>query len=280
VLHVSTGLTEPALTEIAKLEQRVVEADGGRLKLEWGVLRSRDADQQRDLLWWDGDRLMGFLGLYSFGAGQVELAGMVDPQARRRGIGAALLTRGTELCRELELGRALLIVPRQSEAGQALARSVGATLDHSEYALALEDEPTPGEDVHELRLRAATVADLLDMTRLMTTAFAWEPPDLQDRLRADLASTVVIERDARTVGSLRLNRHGEVAGVYGFAVEPELQGQGIGRQALRSACRQARADGVRRVELEVAVENDHALGLYTSLGFQPVTTEDYFILQL
>jgi len=28
--------------------------------------------------------------------------------------------------------------------------------------------------------------------------------------------------------------------------------------------------------LEVAVENEHALGLYTSLGFTRVTTEDYY----
>jgi ribosomal protein S18 acetylase RimI-like enzyme len=30
----------------------------------------------------------------------------------------------------------------------------------------------------------------------------------------------------------------------------------------------------------VAVDNDRALGLYTSIGFTPVTTEDYFALPL
>jgi GNAT superfamily N-acetyltransferase len=32
--------------------------------------------------------------------------------------------------------------------------------------------------------------------------------------------------------------------------------------------------------LEVDVENDRALTLYTSLGFTPIITEDYFALQL
>jgi ribosomal protein S18 acetylase RimI-like enzyme len=45
-------------------------------------------------------------------------------------------------------------------------------------------------------------------------------------------------------------------------------------------CRRLRDEGVRRVGLEVAVENDHALGLYTSLGFIQVTTEDYYALSL
>jgi ribosomal protein S18 acetylase RimI-like enzyme len=43
-------------------------------------------------------------------------------------------------------------------------------------------------------------------------------------------------------------------------------------------CEQLRADGARRIGLEVAVENDRALGLYTSVGFEAVTTEDYFTL--
>jgi ribosomal protein S18 acetylase RimI-like enzyme len=34
------------------------------------------------------------------------------------------------------------------------------------------------------------------------------------------------------------------------------------------------------VHLEVAVDNDHALGLYTSLGFAPISTEDYYTLPL
>jgi ribosomal protein S18 acetylase RimI-like enzyme len=41
-----------------------------------------------------------------------------------------------------------------------------------------------------------------------------------------------------------------------------------------------RDEGVRRIGLEVAVENDHALSLYTSLGFTQMTTEDYYALPL
>ena len=32
------------------------------------------------------------------------------------------------------------------------------------------------------------------------------------------------------------------------------------------------------VHLEVATDNDRALSLYTSLGFRPVITEDYYAL--
>ena len=45
-----------------------------------------------------------------------------------------------------------------------------------------------------------------------------------------------------------------------------------------TVCQMASAGGAASVHLEVATDNDHALNLYTSLGFQPVITEDYYAL--
>lgn len=47
---------------------------------------------------------------------------------------------------------------------------------------------------------------------------------------------------------------------------------------LRRLCRDAFAAGATRVHLEVVVGNERALGLYTSLGFRQVATEDYYAL--
>ncbi len=98
------GLTDSALEAIAGLERRVVAADGGRLKLEWGVLRSRPVDEVRDLLWWEDGRLLGFLGLYVFSGQDLEVTGMVDPDARRRGIGRELFDAALPLCRAARQG--------------------------------------------------------------------------------------------------------------------------------------------------------------------------------
>lgn len=91
VLEFAHGLSDHALRAIADLEMRTVRTDGGRLKLEWAVLKDRAGRVVEDILYWDGDRVIGFLGLYAFGAPIVEIAGMVDPDARRRGIGTELL---------------------------------------------------------------------------------------------------------------------------------------------------------------------------------------------
>lgn len=279
MLDLAHGLSPRALAELAELERRTVAADGGRLKLEWATLRGRSGERVEDVLWWDGGRLVGFLGLYAFGFPTVELAGTVDPDHRRRGIGSALLGEALRLCAERAAQRVLLVVPRGSTGGHALARARGGVLHHSEHALILEGEPADGPTDPSVTLRPATRADTSAVAAMLTEAFDWTPPDVIER-QPDIHNgpMVVIEKDGEIVGHVRITLDGSVGGVYGFVVEAARRGQGIGRDVLRRVCRQLRADGAERVALEVEVDNEHALGLYTSLGFRPVTTEDYYRL--
>jgi ribosomal protein S18 acetylase RimI-like enzyme len=277
VLEPAAGLTSRALQAIAELERQVVDADGGRLKLEWDNLRGRSGDRVEDLLWWEGERLLGFLGIYTFGESP-ELAGMVAPDARGRGIGSGLLDAALALCRERSNRPSLLVVPRQSTAGKRLALSRGGTLDHSEHHLVLFGQPSSGLHNSAISLRAATERDVPLVVALLEHGFGWSGPnDLGDRLKR----TALVELRGAVVGTLFLERDDdEEARIFGFVIEPSLQGRGIGRTALRQACEQLRADGARRISLDVDVANDRALGLYTSIGFTLVTTEDYFALPL
>jgi ribosomal protein S18 acetylase RimI-like enzyme len=277
VLQRASGLSTTEVEAIAELERLVVEADGGRLKLEWGTLRSRDGDQVEDLLWWEGDQLLGFLGLYSFGP-SVEFSGMVAPAARRRGIATALLDAGLDLCREQGRSQALLVVPRPSAGGRALAARNRGVLDHSEHALVLLTEPSEGSTDPRISLRRAGPDDGVVLGRLIEVGFGHPAPDLATLLGSDDQPTLVIELDGEPVGTVRQTRQGDSAGVYGFVVDPAHQGRGIGRDVLRRVCRDLRRAGARRVGLEVEVDNDRALGLYTSIGFTGVTTEDYYAL--
>lgn len=280
MLELSAGLSPDALEAIAELERRVIEADGGRLKLEWGTLRGRSGDRVEELLWWEGDRLAGFLGFYGFGSSP-ELAGMVAPDARRRGIGGALLDAALSLARDRGDPPSLLVVPRPSEAGRRLALRRGGVLDHSEHALQLTGEPTSGAGEQPVTLRRATADDLPLVVRLLELGFDWKaPPELAERLDSPREWTAIVELDGSAVGTMRLSRDARGGAIYGFVIEPSLRGRGIGRAALRQACEQLRAQGAPRIGLEVDVENDHALGLYTSVGFTPIITEDYYSLPI
>lgn len=279
MLQRARGLSTRALQGIADLERLVVAADGGRLKLEWGSLRARSGDQIEDLLWWEGEQLLGFLGLYVFGS-SLEMAGMVAPAARRRGIATTLLDAALAMCRDRGRGQALLVVPRASTAGKALAVHRGAVLDHSEHALVLLAEPSSGVSDARISLRKAVPADAVVVSQLLEAGFGHPGPGLAEQLAAEQERTLLVDVDSSPVGTLRLTRQGDDAGVYGFVIEPAWRGRGIGRDVLRRVCRQLRAEGAQRIGLEVAVDNDRALTLYTSIGFTEVTTEDYYALPM
>ena len=166
--------------------------------------------------------MVGFVGAYVFGGGPVELSGMVDPLVRRCGTGARLLDAALVLCD----GPALLVVPRTSAGGRALALTRGGTVHHSEHSLELRGRPVPGQVDPALQVRPAGEPD--------------------------------------------------VPLVAGLVVDPRVQGRGLGRDLLRRVCEQLVDGGAASVALQVSVDNDRALGLYTSLGFAKVSTEDYY----
>ena len=275
MLEVMTQLGERELAAVRELEDVVVAHDGGRLKLEPAVLASRPVDAT---LCWSGEQLLGFAALYDFGPPDVEIAGMVAPQARRQRIATAMLDTLLPRARERGLTRALLVTPATTPAGRAFAQSRGAALSHSEHFLVLGSTPPAHVEHSGLSTRPGVEADLAMLGRVLGAAFGSTPPT--DRLRRDLPTTQVIQLDGVPVGTLRLERDEKRVGVYGFAVDPAQQGKGIGRAVLGRTCRTLREEGVERVTLEVETENAHALGLYTSLGFVPEAGEDYWALPL
>ncbi len=274
------GLTGPQLDAIADLERRVVAHDGGRLKLEWGVLRERPAGEVNDLLTWRDDTLVGFCGIYHF-AGELELAGAVDPDRRRTGIGSSLLSLALGHVARRGASRALLVAPAATGSGRRFALAKGATLDHSEHHLELDGPPRgplePRASTAGLRVRPARDnADGEAIAPILRAAFGEHAAYAGQTGSSDLA--LVVERDGEVVGTLRLDLSGEPAGIYGLAVRPDVRRQGIGRAVLHEACLEARRHGAQAVSLEVEADNDHALGLYTSVGFELRATEDYFAL--
>jgi len=282
VLQLRAGLTAGDLAAIADLERRTLAADGGRLKLEWGELDRRDGGQIEDLLWWEArrpgqERLIGFLGLYAFGPG-VELAGMVDPAARRSGMATRLLHAARPLLQARACAQALLVCPRATTSGALFSAAQQAPLDHSEYALILAGDPSDGPTDSATSIADACRDDEPAVRRLLESAFGHPAVDGPAMSRSDSAQHLVVRRDGAVIGYLRLSLERGVGGIYGFVLDPSLRGRGIGRDVLARACRLLRDRGATSVGLEVAVDNDSALGLYTSTGFVPISTEDYFRL--
>jgi ribosomal protein S18 acetylase RimI-like enzyme len=266
------GIPIGYLGQLRMLEHQVLTGDGGRLKLEWGALE--EGRVTTGVFAVDGNRIVGYLGRYKYGAATTELAGAVDPAFRRRGIGAMVLDTALDTCAGLGDGTALLIVPRPSTDGAALARARGGTLNHCEHSLLLTGQPTHGASDESLGLRPAHPDEIDAVAALMSEGFGFPHQPSED----ELPHTYVVTDGEDLIGTIRLTHDNCTGYVHGFVIQGVRRGRGIGRDILRRAVGILYEQGVDEVRLEVDVTNESALGLYASLGFEPVLTEDYYEL--
>jgi Acetyltransferases len=266
-------LKNEQLRDIERLQLECEAYDRVQLKLNWETLRKRSGDKL-DFLLYEGAELIAFLGLYPF-ASTVEVCGMVKPSERRMGHFSSLFKQGMARARELGFEKILLNAPSGSAAAREFLKRVGAEYAFSEHQM--EWEARPLEEVVGIELRPAEERDMELRVRLNAEAFRMSEADalaIETELEGD-GDILIIEAEREPVGKIRVNRGEGQAWLYGFSVLPEKQGRGIGRQALRRIVGELSSEGYS-VHLEVEAKNDHALGLYRSVGFRAVHSQDYY----
>ncbi len=279
-------LSPAELEAVARLEAACFEADGGRLKLEWNVLRNRPAGTTSDFVWVVDGEVVGFIGIYQWMPISLEVCGMVHPEWRGRGIGSGLYDAAAAEVAQRGPARALLIVDRALVEGRRLALVRGGELDHSEHRMQQQREPEERPGMPLVRVRPAVRSDASFVSECSATAFEEDVRvvDEGDETAVGrlLNGTTLIEAadSGRSVGVLRVEREGGAASIYGFAVMPSEQGNGYGRAALSAVTRDLHRSGVGVVSLEVLSTNDSALHLYTTCGFDSIGTEDYYSMPI
>jgi len=81
-------------------------------------------------------------------------------------------------------------------------------------------------------------------------------------------NTVLID-DLDAYGTISVA--GDMADLERIAVMPSRRRQGVARQLLDALCAAAAAQGATRVLLEVAADNEAALGFYAAYGFTTIS---------
>lgn len=236
-------------------------------------------------------------------AREVEL--VVDPDARGRGVGTALARKvldehpevefawahgdhpasralaarfGFEAVRTLlqlralELGgKAISGLPRDASAEGRLGPRVPSPETQDEADGPRRITPfRPGiDDTEWLALNARAFADHPEQGRLTQR-------DLDDRIAEPWfdADDFLILRDGDTmIGFCWLKVEGDVGEFYAVGVDPERQGEKLGRVLMEAGLARLAARGVRTAALYVEADNAPALALYRRYGFERHTID-------
>lgn len=129
-----------------------------------------------------------------------------------------------------------------------------------------------------IQLAPALNFDLAILADVFTRGFegyfvpiAETPAGLASRLRydtIDLAASQVALIDGRPCGVIFVAVRGWAYRIAGMGVAMEARRQGLGRRLMEAVIEHGRTAGVRSVVLEVIEQNEPAVKLYRSLGFE------------
>ena len=228
--------------------------------------------------------LLAVLTLFAPSHDELELVGLTHPTHHRNGHFRALVRTAAEVARANSIPDLVFSCERTSFSGVAAVQSFGAALDFTEYRLRFEQKALAGQRPvpQGLTLREATLDDLDDMCAISSVTFS-EPPEQTRRfllraMESPNRTQYVAHRDGVAVGIAAIGYEEGEATVFGLAVSPALQNQGIGRGILALLLSDLAARGVEQIAIEVDSTNANALHLYLSCGFVEEVVNDYYRL--
>ncbi len=120
--------------------------------------------------------------------------------------------------------------------------------------------------------RLATESDIASIVLIEQACFgssAWSEALVADEVRSE-RRIVLIAEDLTGYGAISLAA--DVADLDRIAVLPAARGRGAARELLTALVDGARDLDADRMLLEVAADNDAAIGLYSAFGFDTIST--------
>jgi ribosomal protein S18 acetylase RimI-like enzyme len=218
--------------------------------------------------------------------GQFELDGFIAPAWRRQGWGGHLLAFLLGELRETAVAQLSHAVTDLGSPAAHFLQKHGFTVEHEEWQLHKADladcPPAPERpDLAVKPLRRARAIPLF--CRLYAQSFGpfpWFQPYSEAEVAAALdnaADLLFLWRAQTPLGFAWIHPSGQIEP---FGVVAEEQGRGNGRYLLAHALRHLAKRGASGVYLGCWADNQPALALYRSFGFQPEQKTTYLAYHL
>jgi ribosomal protein S18 acetylase RimI-like enzyme len=237
----------------------------------------QSASEGHQFLHYQDDELVGVLGLRHDG----EACLCVAPTARRRGIGRALIAAADECLAQSGITEMVVESDANSREGKAFLEALLGTARNAEFRLRFSDPTALRATARTVCLERvgpeeigafmrASAASFGHPSEASYSEFDTQVSDARYRFYRARAGTSV-------VGGIRVTRYDTETHLTSFHTLPEARRRGHGRDLLLQTCQALLDDGVKEIILEVSTDNEAALGLYLSCGFEVVRRYDFYV---
>ncbi len=270
-------LNESQLADLEQLKINCKKIDGGSPNLYTHLLV-----QPRALptiaLHYKKQQLIGFLNIYFFYENAVEVALLVAPQARRKGVAKQMLQDMLSFIQEYNYSK--LIFSSPAHLNESWLPRHGLTYRHSEYYMERNNLNPLLEQYRPLVFRIATNEDIPQLCLLDEACFHKEHAELEARFHHILNDRnyqiVLAFHNNQLIGKSHIRWQKQGVTLSDIAIAPKLQGQGLGTALIAHCINYALGEGKPHLNLDVETHNQKALNLYTRLGFVTKNSCDYW----
>ena len=280
MLSTTNQLNEQQLKELEQLKAISKKADGSTPNLYTHLL-AQSRTLPTTVVYYEQGQLVGFLSVYFFYEDAVEIALLVHPENRHKGIAKRLLKKILPLV--LEHNYFKLIFSSPAHLNDRWLSALGFSYRHSEYYMERHDLNPLLDHRKHITFRTATDTDIPQLCLLDEACFHKTHAELEPRFQHILGERnyqIVLAFDGdQLIGKAHLRWQVHGATLSDIAVFPEKQGHGLGTALITYCINYALSEGKPDLNLDVETHNQKALNLYTRLGFLTQNACDYWQIE-
>lgn len=270
-------LDEIQLNSLDKLCQACRQVDGNIVAI-YRHLLTKPRPIACNILYYDNERLIGFLRTFFFQDETCEIAVMVEPDYRRQGIARQMFQAVEPYIHPDEIKTLIFSVPHNVPTDWLIA--YGLEYQDSECRMQYQHPTPPLLPPLPNKIRLATTDDIPVLCEIDTACFPKPNPDLPSHFQGLISDAecdiYVIKQDGVPVGKTHLFWYTDCVRLTDIAVIPRARGRGFASALISYCIKQALAAQITNISLDVETNNKNALHLYTHLGFEILNAHDYW----
>ncbi|MDF1827157.1 MAG: GNAT family N-acetyltransferase [Legionellaceae bacterium] len=236
------------------------------------------------LLFYEDNKLVGFLAAFHFQPHTCEISLLIDPSHRRQNIAHLLWHTMLASIYTIRPKIKQLIISTPHAFNASVLNQHDFYFDHSEYDMELIDIASARIPNTPLMIYPAEHTHISSLCLIDKACF--DPnrphPELRFQRCIDASHThvFVAEYAGKIIGQVQLTYEETQVRLTDLAVLPAWQGRGFGQALVIHCINHAFENNQTRMTLVVAAKNQHALKLYQNLGFKIYNAVDYYKLDL
>ncbi len=258
------------------------QADGHNIAV-YKHLLSQHRSLPSNILYYQKERLVGFLSTFFFYHDTCEVAIMVAPSCRRQGIAKHMVKYILSFI--LTQGVKTLLFSTPKDLNNDWLDLHGFYYQSSEYQMQrAQNAPNIIRNSNSLTIRPALPGDLQALYAIDYACFSPQGTDMAQRLQQVLHdpnySVFIALKEGIPIGKAHLHWQPDSVRLTDLAILPHAQGCGFGSELLTHCINYCLRANQSKINLDVETANQHALKLYSRQGFVVHNAYDFWAIPI